>query len=67
MCVGVILEQYAKLLSGLTGWNLKGKDLIRIGGRTNNLQRLFNIREGFDKKDDFIPENDKQRPLFGAY
>jgi len=67
MYAGLTLEQYAKLLSSFTGWNLKGKDLLRIGERTNNLQRLFNIREGFSKKDDFIPDRAKQRPLFGAY
>jgi len=67
MYAGVTLEQYAELLSSLTGWNLNGKDLLRIGERTNNLQRLFNTREGFSKKDDLIPERAKQRPLFGAY
>jgi len=67
MDAGVTLEQYTKLLSSFTGWNLKGKDLLRIGERTNNLQRLFNTREGFSKKDDFIPDRAKQRPLFGAY
>ena len=67
MYAGVTLEQYAKLLSSFTGWNLKGKDLVRIGERTNNLQRLFNIREGFSRKDDSIPDRAKQRPLFGAY
>jgi len=68
MYAGVTLEKHAKLLSGLTGWNLKGNDLVRIGERTNNLQRLFNTREGFSKKDDPIPDRAKQRPLlFGAY
>jgi len=67
MYAGVTLDQYAKLLSGLTGWNLNGKNLLKIGERTNNLQRLFNIREGFSKKDDCIPDRAKQRPLFGVY
>lgn len=67
MYAGVTLEQYAKILSAFTGWNLNGKDLLKIGERTINLQRLFNIREGFSKKDDFIPERAKRRPLFGAY
>ena len=67
MYAGVTLDQYAKLLSSFTGWNLKGKDLVRIGERTSNLQRLFNTREGFSKKDDSIPDRAKQRPLFGAY
>ncbi|MBA7539771.1 hypothetical protein ES705_32056 [subsurface metagenome] len=67
MYAGVTLEQYARLLSALTGWQLEGKDLVRIGERTNNLQRLFNTREGFSKKDDSLPERAKKRPLFGIY
>ena len=67
MYAGITLEQYAKLLSSLTGWNVSDKDLLKIGERTNNLQRLFNIREGLNKKDDLIPERAKKRPLFGAY
>jgi len=67
MYAGITLEHYAQLLSGLTGWQLEGKDLLRIGERVSNLQRLFNQREGFTKKDDDLPERAKQRPLFGAY
>ena len=67
MYAGLTLEHYAKILSALTGWQINGKDLLKVGERINNLQRLFNIREGFSKKDDLIPERAKQRPLFGLY
>jgi len=67
MYSGITLEHYAKLLSALTGWQLEGKDLVKIGERISNLQRLFNLREGFTKKDDDLPKRAKQRPLFGAY
>ena len=67
MYAGITLEHYAQLLSGLTGWQLEGKDLLRIGERVSNLQRLFNQREGFTKKDDELPDRAKQRPLFGIY
>jgi len=67
MYMGVTLEHYAKLLSALTGLNFNGSDLLKIGERINNLQRLFNIREGFRKKDDNFSERAKQRPLFGVY
>ena len=67
MYAGLTLEHYAGLLSGLTGWKLTGKDLVKIGERTNNLQRLFNLREGFTKEDDALPDRAKQRPLFGIY
>ena len=67
MYFGLNLEHYAKFLSALYGWQFEGKELLKIGERVNNLQRLFNIREGFSKKDDIIPERAKKRPLFGAY
>lgn len=67
MYFGLSLEHFSKFLSALNGWQFDGKDLLKIGERVNNLQRLFNIREGFNKKDDVIPERAKQRPLFGAY
>lgn len=67
MYAGLTLEHYAKILSALTGWQLTGEDLLKVGERVNNLQRLFNFREGLTKKDDIIPERAIQRPLFGAY
>lgn len=67
MYFGLTLEHYAKLLSAFTGWHLDGKDLLKIGERVNNLQRLFNIRGGFSRKDDVIPIRARQRPQFGAY
>jgi len=67
MYAGLTLEHYAQLLSGLTGWHFTGKDLVKIGERTNNLQRLFNIREGFTKEDDALPERVMKRPSFGVY
>lgn len=67
MYAGITLEHYAKLLSALTGWQIAGKDLLKIGERVNNLQRLFNIREGISKKDDLIHERVKSIPKFGLY
>jgi len=67
MYAGVNLEQYASLLSAFTGWDLKGKGLLQIGERTSNLQRLFNIREGFTRKNDNLPDRTIKRPSFGAY
>jgi len=54
-------------LSALTNRKIDGSELLKIGERTINLQRLFNIREGFSSNDDLIPERIKQKPLFGNY
>jgi aldehyde:ferredoxin oxidoreductase len=39
-----------------TGWDLSIKDLLRIGERATNLARIFNIREGYSRQDDKLPE-----------
>lgn len=39
-----------------SGWGLSIEDLLEIGERAVNLQRLFNVREGFTSKDDDLPK-----------
>ena len=61
------LTHYAKMLSAITGWDIDGYELMKIGERAINLQRLFNIREGISRKDDQIHERMKKKPDFGFY
>jgi len=49
------VDDYADMLAAGTGLPIDGKELLRIGSRIWNLERLFNIREGFTKKDDLLP------------
>ena len=49
------VDDYAAMVSAGTGLEIDGKELLRIGSRIWNLERLFNIREGFGKKDDTLP------------
>lgn len=49
-------DELAKMLTALTGHNFTIGDLVKIGERTFNLQRLFNIREGISGKDDTLPK-----------
>ncbi len=49
-------KEYADLLSAALGEEITSQDLILIGERIWNLERLFNIREGFTSKDDSLPE-----------
>ena len=46
---------YAKLFKHLTGINLTEQDVWTVGERIFNLERLFNEREGFSRKDDTLP------------
>ena len=67
MYVGLTLDNYAEMLSAITNWDIDGKELLKIGERVINLQRLFNIREGFTQKDDLLPERMRGLPKFGDY
>ncbi|KXA97791.1 hypothetical protein AKJ38_00275 [candidate division MSBL1 archaeon SCGC-AAA259I14] len=57
------LEEIKRGLKHVTGWNFTEKSLLRVGERTVNLQRLFNIREGFTYEDDTLPERFLKEPL----
>ncbi|MGB3904884.1 MAG: aldehyde ferredoxin oxidoreductase C-terminal domain-containing protein, partial [Anaerolineae bacterium] len=56
-------EHYASLLSTVTGEPLDGRQLLRMGERIWNLERLFNLREGFAKEDDRLPPRFSQETL----
>lgn len=67
MYCGIYIDHLAEFLSALTGWNIDGQELLKVGERVINLQRLFNVREGFRRGDDLLPERMKQKPAFGFY
>lgn len=62
VCKFTTTEEYSLMpsdfLPGLKimGYDLDEKALLKIGERIVNLERLFNIREGFDRKDDNLPK-----------
>ncbi len=64
---GLTPDDISKTLSTLTGWDIDGKELLKIGERIYNLQRMFDIREGISRKDDDIPQRVKKIPDFGKY
>jgi len=67
MYCGIYIDHLAELLSAVTGWNIDGQELLKVGERVINLQRLFNMREGFRREDDLLPERMRQKPAFGFY
>ncbi len=50
------LKNEAALTSSLTGWNVNAEDLMLVGERIVNLERLFNLRSGAEAKDDTVPD-----------
>ncbi len=48
--------EYANMLSAATGVDYSTEEFRKCGERIWNLERLFNIRAGFTRKDDCLPE-----------
>jgi aldehyde:ferredoxin oxidoreductase len=46
---------YARQLAAITGFDYDGPALLKAGERIWNLQRAFNAREGFTRKQDRLP------------
>ena len=61
-CAGICVflpythNQFPEIIQGLTGWNVTDWDLMKVGERTLNMTRAFNVREGFTKADDIFPK-----------
>lgn len=49
-------EEFANILSALTGEEVPSQSLIDIGERIWNLERLYNIKVGFGPESDTLPE-----------
>jgi aldehyde:ferredoxin oxidoreductase len=49
-------QETADLVRAVTGWEMTVDELMAVGERRLNLMRLFNSREGFDRKDDKLPK-----------
>ncbi|HZU86117.1 MAG TPA: aldehyde ferredoxin oxidoreductase family protein [Anaerolineaceae bacterium] len=52
----IAVEDVVTSVNAATGWDLSIQDLLLIGERATNLARIFNLREGFSRKDDCLPE-----------
>jgi len=43
------------MLNAVTGWDMTIEEMMRCGERAWTLGRLFNLREGFTRADDYLP------------
>jgi aldehyde:ferredoxin oxidoreductase len=55
-------NEYSKLTRLATGMEFSKSQLMEIGERIYTLERLFNLREGFTRKDDNLPERYFEEP-----
>jgi aldehyde:ferredoxin oxidoreductase len=56
------LVQFLHSATGIESFS-SSEEVLRIGERTNNLVRLFNLREGLTKDDDTLPKRFLTEPL----
>jgi aldehyde:ferredoxin oxidoreductase len=45
-----------EMIRAVTGWDMTVEELMAVGERRLNLFRMFNAREGLDRKDDKLPK-----------
>jgi len=45
-----------EMIKAVTGWDVSVEELMIVGERRLNLFRIFNAREGLDRKDDKLPK-----------
>ena len=56
-------ENMARILNTVTGRQWTEAELVKVGERKNNLERLFNLREGMTAADDTLPWRVLNEPL----
>ena len=52
-----------KLIHSASGWNLNEKDILEVGKRVIDIERMFNNREGISRKDDTLPKRYFDDPM----
>ena len=55
-CFTDFYAEAAELLGKVTGWPCSDAELRRVGERIHTLKKLFNVREGWQPQDDWLPE-----------
>ncbi|MFW6304784.1 MAG: aldehyde ferredoxin oxidoreductase family protein [Candidatus Saliniplasma sp.] len=59
-------EGLLELVNAVTGFDIDLDEFLRIGERTYNLSKLFNLKDGFTREDDKLPDRFfKDKVLYG--
>ena len=61
--MAVAEEFFARTLTAVTGEHFTADDLMKVGERVWNLERLYNQREGFTQDDDTLPDRLLNEPV----
>lgn len=61
---GMKLKEVYQMITACTGYEYRNvEELKKLGARTITLSRLFNVREGFSRKDDTLPHRSLEEVL----
>ena len=58
---------YASMMSAVNGEKMDSKDLLKIGERIWNIEKLFNLRAGLNRKDDTLPSRLMNEPFTSGH
>jgi aldehyde:ferredoxin oxidoreductase len=59
----IATQNTADLMEAVTGLVFTAEEIEKVGERMNNLARAFNVREGFSRDDDTLPQRLMTEPL----
>jgi len=59
----IATQNTARLMEAVTALKYAPEEIQTVGERINNLARAFNVREGFTREDDTLPERLMTEPL----
>src|SRR5690606_31365886 len=57
------LPEISEMLRTVTGLEYSDEEILQIGERIWNLEKLFNLKAGFTRKDDTLPERLLKEPV----
>lgn len=60
---GITCDTYLEMFKNATGITYTEEELLQLGERIWNQVKLFNLREGFTRKDDRLPRRFFEQPL----
>lgn len=58
-----VLSKFMNFFNTVTGWNMSLEEILEVGERTYNLQRVFNMNHGHTKEMDLLPRRFTHEPL----
>jgi aldehyde:ferredoxin oxidoreductase len=60
-----VVAEGAEMLRAVTGWDVSAAELLRAGERIVTAKKLYNVREGWTRAEDTLPERILTEPSGG--